>query len=301
MAAERTVRVRAPAKINVTLRVLGTRPDGYHELRTLFQTIALHDVVIVSATPGPVRIACTDPACPIDRTNLVWRAAEAVWAAAGRRGAPRDLRVRLVKRIPMAAGLGGGSSDAAATIGACAALWRVNLPETRARAIAVSLGADVPFFLEGGAALGVERGDVLFPLRDPPPAWVVLVIPRFGVSTKEAYEWFDEGGGGAPRDGGTAVTMSWLTRMPDRELINDLQRAVEWHHPEIARIAGALRRHGASYAAMSGSGSTVFGLCPTRAAALTAARALATRTRRAIVTRTLDRDGYRRLARPVVR
>src|SRR5713226_5301833 len=126
------VRVRALAKINLALRVLGVRPDGYHELRTVFQSIALHDTLTFREAPGPFRITCDDTACPTDATNVVWRAAAGVWAAATRRGAPRDVSVRLVKRIPVQAGLGGGSSDAAAAIAALAALWRVRLARQRA-------------------------------------------------------------------------------------------------------------------------------------------------------------------------
>ena len=185
------IRCRAFAKINLDLRVLGVRPDGYHELRTTFQSIALADTLTFTRAPGPFRIDCDDPDCPTDRRNLVWRAAEQVWKAARRRGAPRDLHVKIVKRIPMQAGLGGGSSDAAAALRALAALWRVALTRDRLHRMAAALGADVPYFLEGGTVLGLERGDRLFPLEDIPRAWVVLVVPGFGVSTKKAFSWWD--------------------------------------------------------------------------------------------------------------
>src|SRR2546425_11633206 len=185
------MRVRAFAKINLSLRVLGTRADGYHELRTIFQSIALHDTLTIRGERGPFHLACDDPNCPDDHANLIWRAAERVWRAAGRRGAPRDVTVDLRKRIPMQGGLGGGSSDAAAAVRAFARLWRVDAD--RARAIGAELGADVPYFFEGGTVLGLERGDLLFPLVDPPPAWVVLVLPNFGVSTKDAFAWWDRG------------------------------------------------------------------------------------------------------------
>src|SRR5438094_2464802 len=143
----RAVRVRAFAKINLSLNVLAARSDGYHELRTTFQALALHDTLTFRSQPGSFRIVCDDEACPADETNLVWRAAERVWSSAGRRGVLRDLTVRISKRIPIAAGLGGGSSDAAAAIRALAALWRADLTGVRARRIAAALGADVPFFL----------------------------------------------------------------------------------------------------------------------------------------------------------
>ena len=288
-----TVRAHAFAKINLTLRVLGVRPDGYHELRTTFQSIALHDTLTCRARPGGFRIACDDAACPADEANLVWRAADRVWAAAGRRGAPRGVEVRLAKRIPMQAGLGGGSSDAAAAIRALAALWAVALTADRARAIAAALGADVAFFLEGGAALGVGRGDVLSPLIDGPAAWVTLVVPAFGVSTQEAFGWWD---GEQRRRADRGAERPALPGLPEHG--NDLEGPVASHHPEIARIVKALQRHGGSYAAMSGSGSAVFGLFDRRADASAAAQALAGRGRRALVTRTLNRARYARLSQP---
>ena len=287
MPARRSVRVRAYAKINLTLRVLGMRADQYHELRTTFQSIALHDTLTFTAAPGAFRIECDDPACPSDRTNLVWRAAERVWRAAGRGGIPRGVVVRVAKRIPMQAGLGGGSSDAAAALRALDALWRVRMSRETMRSIASEIGADVPFFLEGGTALGLERGDLLFPLLDAPASWVVVAIPAFGVSTSEAYGWFDRDRQGVgTRRGRTAMNGG-----------NDLQAVVSRRHPEIGRLVGTLIRRGASHALLSGSGSAVFGLFGSRVAAASAARAVAGRTRRTLVTRTLDRERYARLAR----
>src|SRR6185503_19725128 len=128
------------------------------------QSIALHDTIAIRAVPGAFQLTCDEPACPADRSNLVWRAAEQVWKAAGRRGAPRGVSIQLTKRIPLQAGLGGGSSDAATALRALGRLWRVD--EAQQRAAAVALGADVPYFFEGGTVLGLERGDLLFPLID---------------------------------------------------------------------------------------------------------------------------------------
>jgi len=269
------MRVRAFAKINRSLRVIATRADGYHELRTIFQSIALHDTLTIRAARGPFRLTCDDPACPADDTNLIWRAAAHMWRAAGRGGAPCDVAIDLVKRIPMQAGLGGGSSDAAEALRALAKRWRVG--ESKMRAAAVALGADVPYFLEGGSVLGLDRGDLLFPLIDPPAAWVVLVLPDFGVSTKEAFGWFDASLRGA-------------------EMVNDLEGPVVANHPEIGRIISALRRQGASLAAMSGSGSAVFGLFSSRPVAILAAKRLVSASRRTLVTRTLNHQTYQRLA-----
>lgn len=293
-----SVRVRAFAKVNLTLRVLARRADGFHELRTTFQTLALHDTLTFAAASGPFEIDCDDDECPSDRTNLVWRAADDMWRLAGRRGAVRGVQVRIRKRIPLRSGLGGGSSDAAAALRALAVLWRVKVDDRRVRLAAAALGADVPFFLQGGAALGVGRGDVLFPLLDPPKTPVVLVVPDFGVSTREAYSWFDRGGpspvAGAPasRSGPPAM------RLPHSELVNDLQAPVVEQHPEIGRLVAALRREGASYAAMSGSGAAVFGLFDTQRPAESAARRLATSSRRVIVTQTLSRSRFQTLADP---
>ena len=294
------MRVRAFAKINLSLRVLGARADGYHELRTIFQSIALHDTLTIRATRGPLRLTCDDPQCPSDDTNLIWRAAERLWRAAGRRGAARDIAVDVEKRIPLKGGLGGGSSDAAATLRALGRLWGID--ERVVRGAATELGADVPYFFEGGTVLGLERGDLLFPLIDWPAAWVVLVLPEFGVSTKEAFEWWD-------LDASSFDTLRVVERPVRRgntdplvlslskdELVNDLEVPVTGRHPGVARAVRALKKAGASHAAMSGSGSTVFGLFARRTDAARAAAALASRSRRTVVTRTLNRSKYQALA-----
>lgn len=300
MANRRLLSVRAPAKLNLSLRVLRATPDHYHELRTVFQSIALHDTLTFAEQSGPFRIECDDPACATDDTNLVWRAAETIARTAGGVGAPRDIVIRIAKRIPMQGGLGGGSSDAAATLRGFAALWRVRMSREKMHAIAATLGADVPFFLEGGTVLGFERGDLLYPLADAPPAWVVLVIPAFGVSTKEAYAWWDEAdtrrrdrpAARRLQPGDSRSSRGWA--LP--ETGNDLQPAVVRHHPEIGRIVSRLERQGATYAAMSGSGSAVFGLFRTRASADRAAITLAGRARRTLVTQTVNRVKYQALA-----
>jgi 4-diphosphocytidyl-2-C-methyl-D-erythritol kinase len=284
------MRVRAFAKINRSLRVLGTRPDGYHELRTIFQSIALHDTLTIRAIRGPFRLTCDDPACPVDDTNLINRAAARMWRAAGRRGAPRDVAVHLRKRIPMQAGLGGGSSDGAAALRALGKRWRV--PFERVREAAGALGADVPYFLEGGAMLGLERGDLLFSLAEPTPSRVVLVLPDFGISTRDAFGWFDAQGARGFQSSGR--------RSPQRLalplLVNDLEAPVAVRHPEIGRIISALRRFGASQAAMSGTGSAVFGLFSSRSAAIRAEKRLNLAGHRTLVTRTLDHKTYQTLA-----
>jgi 4-diphosphocytidyl-2-C-methyl-D-erythritol kinase len=280
MAGKRIGQVRAFAKINLSLRVLGVRPDGYHDLRTILQSIMLHDTLTIRAVRGPFQLTCDDPRCPANPTNLIWRAAEQLWSAAGRPGSPRDISIDLAKRIPIQGGLGGGSSDAAAALRALGRVWRVD--EAHQHTTAAALGADVPYFFEGGTVLGLERGDLLFPLIDSPDAWVVVAVPPFGVSTKEAFGWWDEG---APAR---------------RKGLNDLEGPVGAHHPQIKRLITAMSRAGASHAAMSGSGSAVVGLFARRKDAVRAAGALgSSRAGRGIttmVTRTLNRRRYQALA-----
>jgi 4-diphosphocytidyl-2-C-methyl-D-erythritol kinase len=268
------VLVRAFAKINLSLRVLGMRADGFHELRTVFQSIALHDTLTIRRTRNPFAFSCDDPSCPPDRENLVWRAAHEMWTAAKRRGVLRGVSVHLAKRIPMQAGLGGGSSDAAAAIRALGQLWTV--PTADQRRIGAALGADVPYFFEGGTALGIGRGDRIERVADRTPSWVVLVLPPFGVSTKQAFAWWD------------------LDRPSPSKRANDLEAPVARRHPEIAILVRRLRSAGAADAAMSGSGSTVFGLFSRQKTALDAASRLFLAGYRTVVTRTIGRRSYQR-------
>jgi 4-diphosphocytidyl-2-C-methyl-D-erythritol kinase len=302
------VTVPAFAKVNLTLRVIGVRDDGYHVVRTVLQSLALHDTLTFHAARGAFRIECDHPACPTDRTNLVWRAADLVWRAAGRPARPHGVVVQIAKRIPLQAGLGGGSSDAAAAIRSLVTLWRLDLPGERLQAIAASLGADVPFFLVGGTALGLDRGDVLFSLIDQPAAWVTIALPAFGVSTKEAYQWFDRASSPSrnrrDRRGRDSYAFGRLRvpggesfGIPPSEWTNDLEQPVARRHPEIAQLSRKLRKLGAFHAAMSGSGSAVYGLFDTRAGAQAAARGLAGHGCRTIVTRTLNRGQFNRATR----
>ena len=290
MTTRRPIRLRALAKINLSLRVLGVHADGYHELRTTFQSIALHDTLTLTPSHGPLTIECDDPSCPTDDSNLVWRAAERLWRADGRRGRPTGASVSIAKRIPMQAGLGGGSSDAAAALRGFAALWRTSAAESRVRAIARELGADVAFFLDGGTALGVGRGDVLYPLPDRLSAFVVLVAPPFGVSTADAYRWWD-----AAHARGRLAPSTGQWHEGGGERGNDLEPPVVARHPDIGSVVKQLVARGATEAAMSGSGSVVFGTFPGEMAAMNAAASLVAPGRVVTVTRTVKRAAYRRL------
>lgn len=295
-----TLTVKAHAKVNLDLRVLGTRPDGYHELRTVFQSIELHDTLVCVARDGPFTIACEVPGIPLDARNLVWRAAAALWTALGRSGGPRDAAVTIEKEIPMETGLGGGSADAASALLLLARSWG-GAPLGLLREVAADLGADVPFFLSGGTALGLGRGEEIYPLVDLPPHWVVIVTPPFGVSTAEAYAWYDEdrtAGLREPRELQT-LPVPWPTRAA--QMINDLEPPVVRRHPEIGMLKTALRGAGAVAAAMSGSGSAVFGLFRSRGAAKKALGPASTGGARALLTRTVGRGEYERRTRPVAR
>jgi 4-diphosphocytidyl-2-C-methyl-D-erythritol kinase len=290
--------VRAHAKVNLDLRVLGVRSDGYHELRTVFQAIELHDTLVCTETPGPFTLKCRTPGVPLDASNLVWKAAAALWTALGRGGEIRDAVIQIDKKIPVEAGLGGGSADAAAALMALGRLWG-GAPITLLREVGATIGADVPFFLSGGTALGLGRGEEIYPLVDLPPHYVVIVRPPFGVSTAEAYGWYDEDRSDGVREirEFQQLPVPWPSRAA--QMINDLEPPVIRRHQEIAVLKVQLREAGASAAAMSGSGSAVFGLFRSRALAERAVKPLSRNGARALVTRTLTRAEHERRAKPV--
>ena len=291
----------AHAKINLDLRVLGMRPDGYHDLRTVFQSLALHDTLTFTHSTGPFTIECDDPTLPTDRRNLIWKAASLLWRTMGRRRGetPRDARVTLRKRVPAQAGLGSGSSDAAIALVGCAHLWKLDVDPPTLNRLAARIGADVPFFLVGGTALGLGRGDDIYPLADLPRTDVVIVRPKFGVATVEAYGWFDNERRRPVRETGRrGLPQKWPEWATN--LRNDLEPAVTRHHPTIARIKQALLDAGAVFAAMSGSGSAVFGLFDRPDAARRTATDLARPGWHVVATRTLSRAEYGRLVSPVL-
>jgi 4-diphosphocytidyl-2-C-methyl-D-erythritol kinase len=286
-----TITIDAHAKINLSLRVLDKRHDGFHEVRTILQGIDLADRVVCETRRGPFEIDCSTPDVPSDRTNLVWKAAQHLWESIGRDGQPRDVRITLDKKIPVRAGLGGGSSDAAVTLVALSRLWKLKLDDRALRDIAAKLGSDVPYFLIGGTALGLGRGEDIYPLDDLPRLWVVLVFPPFGITTPDAYRWLDDmrekGNGSAVEPFSFDLPGTWLARVGP--LANDLERPVIEHHPVIAKLKDRLVKMGASMAAMSGSGSTMFGVFTTQHAAKRAAKELAHSGANVLTTRFLAR------------
>lgn len=286
----RSVVVRPTAKINLTLRVGPLRADGFHDVRTLLQSIGISDTITVSARRGRFALVCQAPGVPTDESNLVWKAAKALWTAAGRGGEPRDAHIRLEKTIPHEAGLGGGSADAAAALAALNTIWGLRQSRKELHRVAAGLGADVPFFLMGGTAVGTGKGDELYPVDDVARLGVVIVKPSFGVSTASAYRWVDEDrAAGLPpvaTDRTRDVHVGWA--MDPLVVMNDLEAPVVRRHPEILEIIEACYREGAQVAAMTGSGSAVFGLF-SETVAPKAARGLQRPDRLVTVTRTLNR------------
>ena len=289
--AEMSLKVQAPAKINLFLHVTGKREDGYHELFTLFQMVGLYDEITVDKTEGSIRLHCDLPGVP-EEENIVYQAAALLKESYGvRDGAAITLR----KSIPMAAGLGGGSSDAAAAMVALNRLWGLDLGRDELAGLGIRLGSDVPFFFGDPTALGRGRGELLEPFA-PLDGWVLLVNPGFAVATAWVYQ-----------------NIKKLTTLPDNTklpsflkkglkagnlciedlhgcLYNSLEEVTEHKYPEVIEIKNRLLDNGASAALMSGSGPTVFGLFHCEIDARKAAAALQREDRRIFVAPALTRS-----------
>jgi 4-diphosphocytidyl-2-C-methyl-D-erythritol kinase len=292
-----TLRVRSYAKLNLGLEVLGLRDDGYHELRTIFQTIDLHDDIELRARREALTVACNHPGVPADETNLAWKAAAALQAYAGVR---RGVAIRIEKRIPVAGGMGGGSSNAAAVLMGLDRLWGTGLGRDGLLPLARRLGADVPFFLYGGTALGLSRGDEIWPLHHQVEAFWVMVDPGRPVSTAAVFRRIDASL--TPRPNSRTIfrfvsqegegVAAWAA------LSNDLERAALEEAAELVRPLGRIRATlvagGARLAALSGSGSSFFGIFEDGASARAARRELVRQGFQALSGRTLTLDQYRR-------
>jgi len=289
---KKSLRLPAFAKINLCLHVLGRRSDGYHELRTIFQAISLHDTLelsISSSGPDRILLETNDPSLPLGPENLVYRAVEAIRQELGISGV---IRAGLEKRIPVARGLGGGSSDAAAALIGMLRLTKRKLPLDRLMCIAAGLGADVPFFLFGGRAMAVNRGDEIYPLTDAPKKSILVVSPQgIGVSTKEAYQWVSE-----ELTNRTKPPNIWgfcaLCWSRSGAISNDFEAPVFRRHPRLGEIRAGLLKRGAADAALAGSGSAVFGVFRNPAQARRAARAFPEDSVFAV--ETLSREKYGR-------
>jgi len=295
-AGPRQVRVRALAKINLSLRVLGRRPDGYHELRTVLQTVSLADSLALEFTPGR-RTAIVVRSRPEIPDNLVERAAALALEAMRK---PGRVEIRLAKRIPIGAGLGGGSSDAAAVLLALPVLAGKPLELSTLIELAGSLGSDVPFFLFGGTALGLGRGTELYPLRERPRDAVLLVVPELRVSTADAYQALGRQLTSSPPQNMISIFQSWTwSRNEDAQGApvgeNDFESVVFAEHPRLKVLKVRLIELGARAALLSGSGSAVFGIFLTRRAAERARRLF--RDEKAFLVSFVSRARYRWLWR----
>jgi len=251
--------LNAYAKINLTLDVLGDRPDGYHDVETVLHTVELHDSITLRENGDGITVLCGSPDVPADTQNIVHRAASLLRDAFH---VPRGVEVELTKCIPIAAGLGGGSSDAAVTLLGLAQMWKLRLGERQLMDLAGQIGSDVPFFLAGGAALAMGRGERIRTLRPLPTTWVVLARPRLQVSTEWAYGVLDHAA---------------LRRRPDthgvvhaldaenpaevgRLLCNVFEDVVETHHPAVRALHERMAAHRPLGVSMSGTGPVLFAL-----------------------------------------
>ncbi len=330
------IAVRAFAKINLGLCIGARREDGYHELRTIYQTIALHDRIRLEVGRGTgIHIRCKDPRVPQDESNTCYRVAERVMKALKARG---RVLIQIEKNLPVQGGLGAASADGVATLLGLERVLKQRLaPEQRLK-IAAEVGSDLPLFLIGGSILGLGHGEEVFPLDDLPALDCVVATPRIGISTPQAFARWDEQLGAAPRHKLTGHVASdriekfshtvyaWLTGSlqgsPDRagfarfgaetgvpaaggnraetlllDLVragieNDFERVVFPQHPELRDVKRVLEHAGAQYASLSGSGSTLYGLFESPAAADKAVAKLAAKDVPAVTTKLLTRTEY---------
>lgn len=265
--------LNAYAKVNLGLSVLRRRDDGYHEVETVLHTIGLHDVITLRETGDGVRVFADSTEVPTGEDSLLYRAAAMLRAE---HGVTRPVEIEVKKQIPIAAGLGGGSANAAVVLMGLAQMWKLRLDGRALHALAGRLGADVPFFLTGGAAVARGRGERIHPLPPLPSTWVVVARPPVSVLTEWAYQ---------------QIRPSEITHRPDitklsdavtrhdvpavgRLLGNVFEDVIIPHHPIIAEVKAAILRGEAYGAVMSGTGPTVFGLMANEAAARRVADAL---------------------------
>jgi 4-diphosphocytidyl-2-C-methyl-D-erythritol kinase len=315
--------IRSFAKINIGLRIGVRREDGFHELRTVYQTIALHDLIRVQTARGMgIEIRCKNPQVPDDETNTCWRVTERVLKALKKRS---KVSITITKNLPVQGGLGAGSSNAVATMLALEQELGEQLEPGQRLQIAREVGSDLPLFLVGGTILGIGRGEQVFPLLDLPPISCVIATPSIAVSTPKAFADWDEkfdiareskgkltpdNRSGTINEFSTSV-FAWLmgttagvpARSGDRaetpllDLVragieNDFERVVFPQYPELRDVKRVLERESAKYASLSGSGSTVYGLFESTEAADKAAAKLQAKGIPATATRTLGRAEY---------
>jgi len=279
---------RAFAKVNLELRAWGGRSDGYHEVETVLQTIDLSDELVVSSAPA-FRFTASAP--PSDESNLVVRAVRAFEA---RTGMAVPLHLHLEKRVPIGAGLGGGSSDAAVTLMGLDRRFRTGIAGEDMQRMLRGLGSDVPFFYVGGRALAVGRGERVFPLEDAPAlGWLVVACPEIRVSTADAYSWLTQTTESNKILGFCAHFVRELgATQPGRQSrLNDFEEPLFERFPALAEMKQRLLASGARWAALAGSGSSVFGEFGTESRARLAAATFGRDVPLAVV-RPLTRQEY---------
>ena len=287
--------IPAFAKINWSLRVAGKRTDGYHEIDTVLQTISLHDTLTFSTTNNnEIRFWCDDRSIPADDTNLVWRAA-AAWRE--HHSISQGVQIRLEKRIPKEAGLGGGSSDAAATLMALTQLWKIEMMANDLARVAQSLGSDVSFFLFGGTVRATGRGELTEPLDDAPEQHLLIVKPNATVSTATAYNSLNSDAL-TSSDAKPILLRSQANddsvSFDQNALHNDFEAVIFQLEPEIERAKNALLKAGARAAMLCGSGSGVFGIFENQDAQERAIQAIELEAGwRAFPCKTVGREQYR--------
>jgi 4-diphosphocytidyl-2-C-methyl-D-erythritol kinase len=285
--------VRALAKVNLELRVLGRRSDGFHELRTVFQTVSLADTIDIAFTPARRTAISVTADVEIPGGNIMERAAALALEAMRTAG---RVEMRLRKRIPMGAGLGGGSSDAAAVLLALPVLAGRRLATAKRMELAAALGSDVPFFLLGGTAVGLGRGTEIYPLPDRPAAYGVVVAPGIHVSTAEAYRDLGRAeltSGAGPNIISVFQSSVWDQGRSSSESLggNDFEAVVLGRYPRLKALKRQLERLGATPAMLSGSGSALLGVFRDRGQAGRARELLGKEL--ALPIRFVSRTGYR--------
>jgi 4-diphosphocytidyl-2-C-methyl-D-erythritol kinase len=279
------------AKVNLALSVLGRRADGYHEIRTVYQTIDLHDELEFYPAED-IRLECPELTDVAPEQNLVWRAAHALAQAAS--GNRPGARIILRKKIPVGAGLGGGSANAATTLLALCRFWRLETPPAELYRIAASLGCDVPFFLHGGTALGVGRGEETYPLPELSATNLVIIFPGIHVPTAEAYNSLSSLLT-SPRSAHNIQGFCGRLRSDSNvaaAVFNDFEASVLPAYSAIREAKAVLRERGATATLLSGSGSSVFGFFFDEESALAASRAISRESWRVFPAKTLSSAEY---------